>query len=176
MSRVKNEKPIVLANEEVTTREGYISDVYSKGASVMHTLRHLIGKEKMYELLRTIAYPTEKKRNAIDGSQTRFITTDDVVSIASDIHGKSLGWFFDAYLFYSDIPSVVIKVLENKIIIRWETGAEDPFTLPIPVRVGDEIVVLEMKDGYGELENNGQSIEIDPEGRILKNIVYQNKI
>jgi hypothetical protein len=98
------------------------------------------------------------------------------VSIASDIHGKSLGWFFDAYLFYSDIPSVVIKELENKIIIRWETGAEDPFTLPIPVRVGDEIVVLEMKDGYGELENNGQSIEIDPEGRILKNIVYQNKI
>jgi aminopeptidase N len=176
MNRVKNEKPIVLANEEVTTREGYISDVYSKGASVMHTLRHLIGKEKMYELLRTIAYPTEKNRNAIDGSQTRFITTDDVVSIASDIHGKPLGWFFDAYLFYSDIPSVVIKELENKIIIRWETGAEDPFTLPIPVRVGDEIVVLEMKDGYGELENNGQSIEIDPEGRILKNIVYQNKI
>ena len=176
MSRVKNEKPIVLANEEVTTREGYISDVYSKGASVMHTLRHLIGKEKMYELLRTIAYPTEKKRNAIHGSQTRFITTDDVVSIASDIYGKSLGWFFDAYLFYPDIPSVVIKELENKIIIRWETGAEDPFPLPIPIRVGDEIVVLEMKDGYGELENNGQSIEIDPEGRILKNIVYQNKI
>lgn len=99
-ARIKNKRPIVLSKPNVSAREGYHGDVYGKGAAVLHTLRYLIGKEKMLQLLRTMAYPDPALEKVTDGSQTRFSTTEEFVGFAEKQYGAELDWFFDAYLYH----------------------------------------------------------------------------
>lgn len=174
MSYIRNRAPIVLSQDHVSTREGYIGDVYGKGAAILHTLRFIIGKEKMLQLLRKMAYPDQALEKITDGSQTRFSNTDEFQMFAEEFHGSELDWFFDAYLFYAQLPHLIVTSSENLVSLEWKTESEHAFILSVPVEVNGEDRIIEMSDGKASFETNGMNYEIDPQNLILKKMVMDS--
>jgi len=170
-TRIQNSAPIVLSQDHVTTREGYIRDVYSKGAAVLHTLRFMMGKEKILQTIRRMAYPDPAMEGVTDGSHTRLSNSGEFQKIAEEQYGKNLDWFFDAYLHYAQLPQLLVTKIENRVNLQWETESELPFILSVPVEINGEAQVIEMKDGIGTFETNGSEYEIDPQHLILKEII-----
>lgn len=72
---------------------------YHKGAFVLHMLRNVMGQERFTELLREF--------NAeYSGSSA---TTDDFRTMAEEIYGDDLGWFFAAWVESADVPRFEVR-------------------------------------------------------------------
>lgn len=168
LQRAQNKKPVVLSEKgPISAREGYHSDVYGKGAAILHSLRYLLGKEKMYEALRRMAYPDPAMEKVTDGSHCRQADTREFQKIAEKLYGKPLEWFFHNYLMYSDIP-VLKSSIDGKLLkLEWMPQSDIPFEMPVEVRVGNKVKTVKMEGGKGKLKIQGRQYEIDPRGCIL---------
>jgi len=67
---------------------------YDKGGWVLHQLRHVVGDETFYNILRTY-------RTAYQGSAA---TTDDFAAVASSVAGRDLTWFFRQWVYGFGAP------------------------------------------------------------------------
>jgi aminopeptidase N len=101
-TRIKNKRPVVQGDEVDIKNAYYGSDMYTKGAFFMHTLRYLLGD--------ALFFPTLKKL-ATDPRYTysNFVTTDDVEKLFSSESGKDLKPLFDFYLITTKKLEIVIK-------------------------------------------------------------------
>jgi aminopeptidase N len=68
--------------------------VYKKGGWVLHMLRHLMGDEAFFQLLREWA---------VEFAYGNALTTD-FKALAESVHGGSLAWFFDPWLYEEGRP------------------------------------------------------------------------
>jgi aminopeptidase N len=130
-------KQAVAPRESRTTTQIYFQapdyvnsdgDIYSKGAWILHSLRHLIGDKAFFTALRRMAYPDPRMEKIKDGRQCRFATTDDFRQIAEEASGMKLDWFFEVYLRQPELPRLVTETRGNTIVLKWET----PANLPLP--------------------------------------------
>ena len=78
--------------------------VYFWGALCLHSLRLEVGDEAFFEILKTY-YERYKGGNA---------TTQDFISVAEEISGKTLKTFFDSWLYSKEIPPIPSLGLEAK--------------------------------------------------------------
>lgn len=148
-------------------------DIYGKGAVVLHTLRYLIGDDAFFRSLRRMAYPTKEMETFTDGRQTRFVTTDDFLTIAERESGMELDWFFELYLRQPTLPKLVSEVLRSdtsgdRLELHWETPDNMPFPMPVDVVVNGKTQRVEMKDAKAVVEFRGNEPGIDPDGWVLK--------
>ncbi len=153
------------------TRGRSDSDIYYKGAWVLHTLRWHMGDEPFFRLLRRFAYPTDALEAATDGSQVRFVDTEDFRALAESIHGEDLGWFFEVYLRQGQLPALEAKRDGDRIELSWSSPVEGGFPLDVPVRVGERVVRVEVDEhgrGALALEAGAERPEIDPDGWLLR--------
>ncbi|PKL83941.1 MAG: peptidase M1 [Ignavibacteriae bacterium HGW-Ignavibacteriae-3] len=169
IKRFGNKVPVAPRGEK-TSGESYGNDIYYKGGWIVHTLRYYLGDEIFFKVLRKWAYPTEEMEKIKDGGQCRFATTDELLVMAEKISGKKLDWFFEVYLRNAPLPKLSVIQTLDKVELRWETEDNLPFTLPVEVKLGDDFVRIEMKDGKGEFAlPSGTEYVIDPNGWILMN-------
>ena len=148
-------------------------DIYGKGASVLHTLRYLIGDEAFFRALRRMAYPTKEIEAFTDGRQTRFATTDDFRQIAEEESKMDLGWFFEVYLRQPKLPQLVYEQVEGdsggSVNFSWKTPGNVPFPMPIEVKIGEETRRIKVSNNFGWTPiQRGEELEVDPDGWILK--------
>ena len=158
--------------ESKTTGEIYFdsgSDIYSKGAWVLHTLRWVLGDEDFFESLRRFAYPTEEARRATDGSQVRSVTSDDFIAVAEEVSGRELDWFFEVYLRQAQLPRITGVRAGEVLQLRWDAPGGLPFPMPVEVEFRGRTVRVEMPGGRGEvtLPRNAQAV-VDPNSRVLR--------
>ena len=148
---------------------GADNDLYDKGACVLHTLRWVLGDEAFFTTLRRMAYPTEELERVTDGSQVRFAGTDDLRMLAEAYSQQDLVWFFEVYLRHAELPRLTARREGSELVLAWETPFPTAFPMPVPVRVGDEIVRVEMPlVGEQRLELGDAEFELDPEGWLLR--------
>lgn len=159
----------VAPRESQSAKEIYTGDIYSKGAWILHTLRHFIGDEAMANLLRRMAYPDPEMETVRDGRQTRFVTTDDFVALAERVSGEELGWFFEVYLRQPALPRLLHSVRDGKLFLQWEVAGDLNFSLSVDVRIGEDIERIDMAGGEAviDISLSEDQIEIDPERWIL---------
>jgi aminopeptidase N len=158
----------IAPNHSMTEEQIYKAPIYSKGASVLNTLRYLIGDDAFKRTMRLMAYPNPELEKVTDGHQTRFVTSNDFITIAEQVSGKELEWFFEVYLRQAKLPKLKAQLRDNKLLLSWITPQDLPFPMPITVKIGDEEKRI-------EIPNNGTSLvlepnvkfEIDPEEWIL---------
>jgi aminopeptidase N len=141
-------------------------DIYGKGASVLHTLRYLIGDDAFFRSLRRMAYPTKEMERWTDGRQTRLVNTDDFLNIAEQESKMELDWFFELYLRQPALPKLITETSGKTTSLRWETPNNMPFAIPIEVVIDGKSQRLEMKDGRGSV--TGMAPVIDPNGWVLR--------
>lgn len=169
-ANMSNQFPVA-PREIRSTQQIYGGDIYFKGAWVLHTLRYLVGDEVFSEALQRMAYPTPASEAEPGCSACRFATTDDFLTLVESLSGMELDWFFEVYLRQPELPELRTHVdLEGRQMeLEWVTPNDLPFSLPVTIRINNEVRRIEMPNGSAtiSLPESADVIEPDPESWIL---------
>ena len=127
------------------------SDIYSKGANVLHTIRQ-------------IANSDEKWRMILRGLNKDFyhqtVETKQIENYISDKMGYDLSTFFDQYLRTTNIPVFEYKLNEGLLEYKW-TNVVDGFKMPIELFVGDEKIRLNPTQEIKSINVKSEKIRLD---------------
>jgi hypothetical protein len=158
--------------------------IYSKGAFVLHMLRHVLGDSVFFRSLRTYAnHPALKYSTA---------STKDLQTVCESISGKDLGYFFQEWIYGEGFPDYDYswdwKSLGDSsfltINLNQTVNRKNPtfFVMPIDVRI-----TAAGRDTTVSIFNNVQrqtfttnfpakptSVILDPDGWILKLIFSES--
>ena len=130
------------------------SDMYYKGANMLHTLRQLIeDDEKWRYILRKI--------NQVYYHQT--VTTEQIESFLSQETKKDLTAFFNQYLRTKDIPVLEYQFDGKKLRYRYTQVVKD-FDMPVRIFIDDKEKWLfpEKDSAWKEETLLGNDLVIDP--------------
>ena len=127
------------------------SDIYSKGANVLHTIRQ-------------IANSDEKWRRILRGLNKDFyhqtVETKQIENYISDKIGYDLSTFFDQYLRTTNIPVFEYKLNDGLLEYKW-TNVVDGFKMPVEVFVGDEKIRLNPTQETKSIDVKSEKIRLD---------------
>ncbi len=146
------------------------SDIYGKGAWVLHTLRYVMGDDAFFRALRRMTYPDPALERVTDGGQTRFATTDDFLAIAEEESGRDLDWFFDVYLRQPRLPLLSATRDGQLVRLAWEVPGGLPFPMPVQVELNGQIQSISFPPGGAvqfTLPETG-TLVLDPDSWILR--------
>jgi aminopeptidase N len=169
-ARISN-RQAVAARHTQTTAEAYNSEIYYKGAWILHTLRHVMGDAAFRTLLKQWTYPDPPVPVTNQACRCRFPTTDDFVRLASRVAGRDLTWFFEVYVRQPALPKLLLTREGETVELRWEVPDDLPFPMPVDVTVDGERRRIEMPDGKATLTvpaGGRAAFEVDPEEWILR--------
>ena len=122
---IQNDRPII---GKYDVNEEGSSDMYYKGANMLHTLRQLIeDDEKWRKILR--------KMNVEFYHQT--VTTQQIESFLSKESGIDLTEFFNQYLRSIKVPTLEYSIKKKALKYRW-TNIVEGFDMPIQIKINDE--------------------------------------
>ena len=145
---ILNDKPII-GNYDVNS-EGS-SDMYYKGANMLHTLLQLIEDDN-------------KWRQILRGLNSEFyhqtVTTKQIESYISNESGLNLSAFFNQYLRDTRIPTLEYSLRDNKLSYRW-TQIVNGFEMPVEIVVDEKNMWLYPTKAWQKIDLNSSKIVID---------------
>ncbi|MBA4048885.1 MAG: peptidase M1, partial [Sphingomonas sp.] len=170
-SRIINGAPVISGlsrtEEEVyeQAKGGPATDIYYKGAWMLHTLRWLIGDKAFFASARRLVYGrTDPKPGNF---APRFASTTEFERIVAEESGRDLRWFFDTYLRQAALPELVATPRPGGLMLAWKNAK--PFPMPVEVQVDEQMVRVEMADGAGSVDvPDSAHVVLDPQARILR--------
>lgn len=122
---IKNDRPLI--GYYNVNKEGS-SDMYYKGANILHTLRQLVeDDEKWRQMLRGL--------NRAFYHQT--VTTQQVENYISEAFGKDLTEFFNQYLRTTKTPILEYEIEKKTLKYRY-TNIVDGFDMPIQIKINEK--------------------------------------
>ena len=148
--------------------------VYSKGAWVLHTLRGVLGDSSFFRVLASY-------RDRYAGKSA---LTSEFKAVVDSVAGRDMSWFFNQWIFgrgwpeyasrFSSVTDTLVLTVYQQQNPSWPT-----FTMPMQVRayrgststtfvVWDSLRTQQFKVPLAYVPD---SVAIDPEGWILKQIV-----
>jgi len=156
--------------------------VYDKGAWILKMLRNEVGDETFFKIISEYL------------EQYKFLSasSEDFISICNRISGRNLNWFFNQWLYsetampvyevkYNSekkeidyLCSVMIRQIQSgqrfranlKLQVIFEDNSEKNFFL---ANEGEQIISFRSSKKINQ-------VILDPENRILKRVIYQQKI
>lgn len=160
----ENTRPVA-PRASMRTRDIYGGDIYGKGMTVLHTLRWVVGRDALMASLRRMAYPDGPPEG--DGCACRSADTDAFQAVVEAVSGRSLGWFFDAYVHRAELPRLHILREGTLLTLRWDVGGL-PFPMPVEVSVDGRVRRVDLSRGVATLVvAEGAEVVVDPLGRVL---------
>lgn len=147
---IKNDRPIIGIYD--VNYEGS-SDMYYKGANMLHTLRQLIKDD-------------EKWRKILIGLNTTFyhqtVTTKQIEDYISEHTGMDLTAFFNQYLRTIKVPTLEYSIAKKALKYRW-TNTVDAFDMPIQIKINGEQQWLFPKTEWNTFSTdiNIETFEVD---------------
>ena len=122
-NRIVNEIPIV--GNENENHWALHGDTYMKGAWVMHTLRSVIGDDKLwFEILKE--FMTENAKG--------FANTYDFFEKVKEKTGQDYWYFAEQYFYTPNQPHLVFIQTDSKYLYKWDNVNEN-FIMPIDILV-----------------------------------------
>lgn len=119
---INNDSPII--GDYGVNKEGS-SDMYSKGANMLLTIRSILNNDKKWWALMKNFYNTFKYQ---------IINTQDVVNFFNTRTTTNLRPVFNQYLRYKNIPVLALKKEKKKVYYRWEVDVPN-FEMPIDISI-----------------------------------------
>ncbi|MBC8110121.1 MAG: M1 family peptidase, partial [Verrucomicrobia bacterium] len=146
---IRNDKPIIGAYG--VNNEGS-SDMYPKGAVMLHTLRNVVDDDKLW-------FATIK--SLLEDFKYKTTSTDELVVYMNKKLGKDYTYLFNQYLRFAEPPMFVYSLWQKgnqiELTYRWKADVKD-FKMPLKVGFGKEWQVIEPKAEPQKILLNG-SIE-----------------
>lgn len=124
-SRIANEEPII--GFYGVNKEGS-SDMYSKGALLLNTIRHIIQDESKWASI-LLKYAETYRHKIID--------TETTINFFNTETGLNLTPIFNQYLKYPSIPLLEFKQINGKLFYKWKVDVPD-FNMPIDINVSSK--------------------------------------
>lgn len=153
---IRNDKPII--GHYNVNNEGS-SDMYNKGAFMLHTLRQLIGND-------------EKWRNILRGLNTTFyhqtVTTKEIEEYLSKTSQINLTAFFNQYLRDVRIPTIEYKLHNDNVTYRY-TNIVNNFDMPVKLKLKEGYQWIYPKAEWQDLHLKETSFTID-ENFLIKSV------
>jgi aminopeptidase N len=147
-ANIQNDKPII-GTYNVNSQGS--SDMYYKGANMLHTLRQLVNDdEKWRQILRGL--------NKTFFHQT--VTTQEIENYLSEKSGLDLTAFFNQYLRNIKIPNLEYSIKNNKLNYRW-TNVVENFKMPIEIEVNGVTEWLYPTTIWKTIKISSKKINID---------------
>ena len=126
-------------------------DMYAKGASMLHTIRQIVGDDKKWRgLLRGL---NEEFRN-----QT--VTTRQIEDYMIEYTGLDLQPVFDQYLRTVSIPTLEYYFSGGRLHYRW-INAVSGFNMPVKVRIDCEETWLEPRTTWNRMKVGNEDAATD---------------
>ncbi|OEK07575.1 peptidase M1 [Flavivirga aquatica] len=148
---ILNDRPLIgLYN---VNHEGS-SDMYYKGANMLHTLRQLIKDDnKWRKILRGLNITFYHKT----------VTTQQIEDYLSKETGMDLTAFFNQYLRDIRIPTLEYSIRQKTLKYKW-TNIVDKFNMPIIIEIGDKKQWLHPKSEWQTytIPSSKMLLNIDP--------------
>ncbi|WP_405576707.1 M1 family metallopeptidase [Winogradskyella sp. Asnod2-B02-A] len=145
---IQNDKPLIGVYN--VNNEGS-SDMYYKGANMLHTLRQLIEDD-------------EKWRQILRGLNSEFyhqtVTTKQIEDYLSEQTEIDLTAFFDQYLRTTKIPTLEYEIKKGELKYHWTEIVED-FDMPIQVEINGKSEWLFPKAVWQSKKINSEDFKID---------------
>ena len=117
---ILNDKPII---GKYGVRNEGSSDMYYKGANMLHTIRQVIANDDVF-------------RNILRGLNKDFyhqmVTSQQIESYINQQSGFDFSSIFNQYLRTTQVPILEYYFQKNKLYYKWQNVVED-FLMPIPV-------------------------------------------
>lgn len=136
---IQNDKPIIGPYD---VNKSGSSDMYYKGANMLHTLRQLLEDD-------------EKWRTILRGLNKEFfhqmVTTAQIENYMSEQSGIDLSAFFNQYLRDTRIPVLAYVIDGNKLTYKWDQIVKD-FDMPIIVEINGKAQWIYPASQMKELE------------------------
>ncbi|WP_158881417.1 M1 family metallopeptidase [Rhodanobacter sp. L36] len=173
---LKNQFPLVSGrsqeeHEVYDEGRGPANDIYDKGSLMLHTLRQLIGDEAFFESTRRLVYgrPDPQPGNF----KPRYANTHDYIAIVNQVTGRDLQWFFNVYLYDAALPKLQEMRDGDTLRLKWITGHNEPFSMPVEVQVGYTTKTVPMTHGEGMLQvPAGSLLIVDPLSKLLRDMPH----
>jgi len=146
LKTIKNCHPLVPEDLEPGTLPS-AHDVYTKGAWVLHTLRHLIGDAAFWRATRRLLYGTAQTDTLQSPISGRYRSTEDFIRIVAEESGETLDWFWAIYAREASLPALTKHRDGNMAVLRWTHSSGKPFPMPVRYRFGGEMVDAPMTNG-----------------------------
>lgn len=169
--RMGNRAPLVREDGRIPNEAddalGWTSDIYSKGAWVMHSLRYVVGEDVIFPALTELVYGRDDPEPGNFDVVSR--STEDFREILERRSGQDLYWFFDTYLYHAPLPRLVEEREGTAVTFTWAVEADTPFAMPLEVIVDGEMQVVPMDGGTGTLTlpSANSIVRTDPRNQIL---------
>ncbi len=153
---------------------------YAKGAMVLYMLRGIVGDSTFFRILRTYLNNPKLEYNVA--------TTSDFESVAEEVYGKSLKYFFDEWIYGENFPQYNFKWEFKKnsgnsstifAHISQKTNSNPAyFTMPIKLKIINSVkdtsitIFNNSPDQEFQISINGipRYILFDPDNQIMKEI------
>lgn len=169
--------PYPVAYKEATTAGKAFSNssaIYYKGATILHGLRHLMGDTKFFIFLKKCTYYDLTKINVTDGSQHRYVDSDEIIRIANEVMQQDISWYFDIALYEYTAPILSANKYGTKLILKWDTPSNKPYNVPVEVFVNGQLKIANFYNNIAELDiQSSDIISIDPDRKTFReNSVY----
>ena len=136
---IQNDKPII--GHYDVNNEGS-SDMYYKGANMLHTLRQLVENDTLW-------------RDILRGLNKEFyhqtVTTAQIENYMSEKSGIDLSAFFNQYLRDTRIPVLSYVIDGNKLNFKWDQIVKD-FDMPVQVYINGKQQWIQPSAQMKELE------------------------
>ncbi len=146
---IQNDRPIIGTYN--VNSEGS-SDMYYKGANMLHTLRQLVeDDEKWRSILRGLN--KEFYHQTVTSQQI-----EDYISAATKI---DLTAFFNQYLRTTQIPTLEYNIKEGKLKYRYIDIVEK-FDMPVRIVIGDSSKWIQPNADWQTMDVEGSKLSIDP--------------
>jgi len=150
-SLIKNDTPIIGTYE--THKKGS-SDMYFKGANMLHTIRQVIDDDNIWrDLLRGL-------NNEFYHKTTTTFAIENYISNSASIDFSAV---FNQYLRTTQIP-VLKYVIENEQVLKYRyENVVDNFSMPLKIYAADDVIKLKptRKWQYIQLRKPVESIQLD---------------
>jgi len=158
-NNVANQKPIVMGRE-VNSVAAYHSDIYGKGAFVLHMLWQILGDDLFFGILYDLA-------NTPESTYLNGITTEDFVNLVNEKSGEDFTNFFAFFMNTTEMPEVIVREGEDG-----EYSISIPninFTLPMEVHTTDGVKIMELGIQPVSILSNERPT-VDPDGIFLRKV------
>ena len=152
---------------------------YNKAGWVVHMLRGVMGDSLFFESLKSYGYN--------DSLAYSDVTTEDFKNICEDISGLNLDNFFEQWIYNEYYPQYgllwEINEVGELIITIHQLQTWQYFDMPIDVKVvlTTESLLFSVNNQYqtqeynlGSINGIPLSVQLDPDGWILKEVQYLN--
>ena len=145
---IRNLKPII---GPYNVNKGGSSDMYAKGANLLHTLRQITGNDVRW-------------RKILRGLNSEFyhqtVTTSQIENYISKKMKMNLNPFFNQYLRDNRIPTLQYSIKNNVLKFRW-TDVIDNFEMPMELIVNEKNIRIFPTKEWKELKLKSDNFIFD---------------